>query len=126
MMKAIVLAALCAALPATTAVPAQKGSIVFFRSATLAGAGLACPIRYKGVEIIELGRGKYAQVDVKPGRYIFANRSSGVEVSVDPGETRYVRCRQNNMSAEIQLVDEETYQRYAKDLEPKDMPIAEL
>lgn len=70
----------------------EKGKIVMFRSSTLVGAPSACPFRYKGREIVELGRGRYAEWHVTPGRYILNNNTSSVEVSVNPGETRYVRC----------------------------------
>ena len=70
----------------------QPGKIVMYRGSSAMGAGLACPIRYKGREIVELARGKYAEWPVPAGRYILTNHTSSVEVAVDPGETRYVRC----------------------------------
>src|SRR5690242_11436075 len=72
--------------------PSQPGKIVMYRGSSIMGAGVACPIRYRGQEIVELARGKYAEWSVPPGRYILTNHTSSVEVFVDPGETRYVRC----------------------------------
>lgn len=86
------------------------------------GAGIACPIRYKGKEIVELGRGKYAEWQVPPGQYILNNKTASVEVSVDAGETRYVRCMIKpgflTGRADLQIVDQESFgdagTRYAR------------
>lgn len=102
------------------------GKLVFFRSATIAGGALACPVRYKGEEIVELGRGKVAELEAPAGDYVFANRSSGVELTLAPGETKYIRCRQNSFSAELQVVGEGMYGVYAKDLKPKAMKVNAL
>jgi hypothetical protein len=45
------------------------GKIIMFRPSSITGAGFACPIRYRGHELVELGRGKWAEWSVKPGRY---------------------------------------------------------
>lgn len=103
--------------PLTEAVPAAAapagGKIIMFRPGSIMGAGIACPIRYKGQEIVELGRGKFAEWQVAPGRYILNNKTASVEVSVDPGETRYVRCMIKagflTGRADLQIVDEESF-----------------
>ncbi len=81
-----------AATPAMAQEAPQGGTIILYRGATLVGAPIACPIRHEGREIVELGRGKYAEWRVKPGRYLLNNKTASIEVSVEPGETRYVRC----------------------------------
>src|SRR5688572_6830901 len=68
----------------------ESGSIIMFRGSGVWGAALGCPLRYKGREIVELGRGKYAKWAVPAGRYILVNGTASVEVSVMAGETRYV------------------------------------
>lgn len=72
--------------------PANTGKIIMYRGSTVVGAAVACPIRFQNREIVELGRGKFAQVDVAPGDYILADKISSVTVHVVPGETSYVRC----------------------------------
>lgn len=102
--------------------PGKAGEIVFFRPSTVMGAAVGCPIRHKGVEIVELGRGKFARWKVAPGRYILSNRTSSVEVTVADGETRYVRCTMKagflTSRADLQLVDAEEF-RAAGDFEEK-------
>jgi len=101
--------------PAASALPAPAGPsrILFYRPGSIMGAAVACPIRYKGRELVELGRGKYAEWDVPPGRYILTNHTASAEVSVAPGETRYVRCQIKSGfasgRADLQIVDEESY-----------------
>lgn len=68
------------------------GTIVMYRPRTLVGAAVGCPIRIKGIEVVELGRGKYFEMPVEAGRHILTNKTSSIEVNVEPGETRYVRC----------------------------------
>lgn len=63
-----------------------------YRGSTLVGAAVACPIRFQDHEVVELGRGKFAQVDVAPGDYILADKISSVTLQVKAGETNYVRC----------------------------------
>lgn len=91
-MRAFAVAAFFAIVPASAQEAPRNGTIVLYRGATLVGAVIACPIRYQGREIVELGRGKYAEWTVKPGRYLLTNKTTTIEVSVEPGETRYVRC----------------------------------
>ena len=91
----------------------QVGTIIFYRGSNVVGAALACPIRYKGREVVELGRGKYAAWQVPAGRYILTNKTASVEVSVDLGEIRYVRCMIKTGfltgRADLQIVDEESF-----------------
>jgi hypothetical protein len=105
------------------AAPDAPSKIVFYRGSSIVGAAVACPIRWKGREVVELARGKYAEWSVPPGRYLLTNHTASVEVSVAAGETRYVRCQIKSgiMSgrADLQLVDEESY-REQKGLERKE------
>ncbi len=109
----------------TPAGPAPKGKIVLYRQSSIMGAGLACPIRYKGREIVELGRGKFAEWDVPAGRYIVNNKTSSLEIAVEPGETRFVRCQIKpgfmTGRADLQVVDEETYSEHKADFERKEV-----
>jgi hypothetical protein len=112
--------------PSTTAAPVPaSGAIVMYRGSGVMGAALACPIRYKGREIVELGRGKYAQWAVPAGRYILVNGTASVEVSVMPGETRYVRCQIKTGfltgRADLQIVDEESFNAHRADYERKEV-----
>ena len=119
--------ALSAAIGVAQAAPegttATRGKIVMFRPSAIVGFGVACPIRYKGRELVELGRGKFAQWDVPVGRYILNNKTSSIEVSVDPGETRYVRCQMKSGimtgRADLQIVDQETFEQHKGDYEEK-------
>ena len=111
-MIALMMAASLAGLQGT--LPAQpSGKIVMYRPAAIVGAAVACPIRYKGQELVELGRGKYAEWQVPAGRYILNNKTSSIEVHVAPSETRYVRCtiKAGFMTgrADLQIVDEESF-----------------
>jgi hypothetical protein len=94
-----------------------------YRGGSIMGMGIACPIRYQGKEIVELARGKYAEWTVKPGRYILTNKTSSVEVSVMPGETRYVRCMIKpgflTGRADLQIVDEASFSEHSKEFEKK-------
>lgn len=96
-----------------------------YRGSGVMGAALGCPIRYKGREIVELGRGKYGQWAVPAGRYILVNGTASVEVHVMPGETRYVRCQIKTGfltgRADLQIVDEETFALHRADYEEKEV-----
>ena len=110
--------------PLSPAVPPQQsGKIVMYRGSSVVGAALGCPIRFKGREVVELGRGKFAEWDVPPGRYILTNKTSSVEVAVDAGETRHVRCMiKTGMltgRADLQVVDEESFNEHRSDYERK-------
>lgn len=102
---------------------AKPGSIVMFRGESVWGAALGCPIRYKGREIVELGRGKFAQWSVPAGRYILVNGTASVEINVAPGETRYVRCQVKTGfltgRADLQIVDQETFAVHSSDFQEK-------
>lgn len=106
--------------PAATA-PASQGTIIMYRRGSMMGFGLACPIRYQGNELVELGRSKAFQWQVKPGRYILENKTSSVEVTVEPGETRYVRCQIKpgflSGRADLQIVDGSEYAKVKAELE---------
>lgn len=103
---------------------ASAGKIIIYRGGGIVGAAVACPVRYEGKEIVELGRGKFAEWNVAPGRYILTNKTASVEVHVDPGETRYVRCQIKTgfMSgrADLQIVDRASYDK-AGGLEQKEI-----
>lgn len=121
-------AAQAAQVPSTVA-PVQSGKIIMYRGSSVMGAALGCPIRYKGQEIVELGRGKYAEWQVPPGRYILTNHTSSVEVAVDPGEIRYVRCMiKTGMltgRADLQIVDEESFDEHRNEYQLKSIaPLA--
>ena len=123
--KALIIASLIAGTPAFAQdAPATSGKIVIYRGGGVIGAAVACPVRYQGKEIVELGRGKFAEWNVAPGRYILTNKTASVEVHVNPGETRYVRCqiKAGFMSgrADLQIVDQESYSS-AGGLERKDI-----
>jgi hypothetical protein len=97
----------------------STGAIVIYRGSSIMGAALGCPIRYKGHEIVELGRGKFAEWAVPAGRYILVNGTASVEVSVLPGETRYVRCQIKTGfltgRADLQIVDEDSFAAHRAD-----------
>lgn len=112
--------------PVTTspAGPAM-GKIIMYRQGAIMGMGLGCPIRYKGVELVELGRNKYAEWPVPAGSYILANKTSSVDVNVMPGQTKYVRCviKPGMLTgrADLQIVDAETYGEHSADYERKEI-----
>ena len=99
-----------------------------YRGSSVFGAGVACPIRYKGQEIVELARGKFAEWSVPPGRYILNNHTSSIELSVNPGETRYVRCmiKMGFLAgrADLQVVDEESFNEHRSEFSQKDVNTA--
>lgn len=99
------------------------GKIVMYRGSSIVGAGIACPIRYQGKEMVELSRGKYAEWVVNPGRYVLTNKTGSVEVSVGPGETQYVRCMIKPGflvgRADLQIADEASFDEHSKEFEKK-------
>lgn len=118
---------------APAAVPAGStehptGKIVLYRPSSIMGMGVACPIRFKERELVELGRSKYAEWPVPAGRYILTNKTSSVEVTVDAGESRYVRCtiKPGFMTgrADLQIVDAESFDEHRADFEEKPVEIA--
>lgn len=100
------------------------GKIVVYRGGGITGAAVGCPIRYKERELVELGRNKFAEIPVAAGRYILTNKTSSVEVSVDPGETRYVRCQIKpgmlSGRADLQIIDKESFDKKAAEYERKE------
>jgi hypothetical protein len=116
--------------PAATPAPAAseataeaQGKIVMYRPSSIMGMGIACPIRYEGKELVELARGKYAEWPVNAGHYVLTNKTSSVEVSVNAGETRYVRCiiKPGFMTgrADLQIADEASFNEHSKDYKQK-------
>jgi len=110
--------------PAPAAPPAM-GVIVMYRPGAIMGMGLGCPIRYHGTEVVELGRNKYAEWHVPPGRYILTNKTASVEINVAPGESRYVRCQIKTGfltgRADLQIVDRESFAEHASEFERKEV-----
>ena len=106
---------------------AQEGAskIIMYRPGSVVGMALACPIRFEGKEVVELGRNKYAEWTVQPGRYILMNKTASVEVAVGPGETRYVRCaiKTGFLSgrADLQISDEATFKAKFNEFERKEV-----
>jgi hypothetical protein len=99
--------------------------IIMYRPGSVVGMALACPIRYEGKEVVELGRNKYAEWTVQPGRYILMNKTASIEVAVGAGETRYVRCaiKTGFLSgrADLQISDEATFKAKFNEFERKDV-----
>ncbi|ALJ12603.1 DUF2846 domain-containing protein [Sphingopyxis macrogoltabida] len=120
-----ILAASLALASVTAAAQEQPGKIIFYRPGAMVGLAVACPIRYEGKEIVELGRNKYAEWEVPPGRYIFMNKTAGLEVTVAPGETRYVRCaiKMGFMTgrADLQISDRASFEAKAGEFERKEV-----
>jgi len=119
-----------AGLPTATAAPMVTptaapvgGKIVMYRPASIMGMALGCPIRFREREVVELGRGKFAEWVVPAGHYILTNKTSSVDVIVDAGGTSYVRCviKPGFMTgrADLQIVDQETFAEHQKDFEKK-------
>lgn len=102
-----------------------SGKIIIYRGGSVVGAAVGCPVRHEGREVVELGRGKFAEWVVSPGRYILTNKTASVEVSVQPGETRFVRCqiKAGFMSgrADLQIVDQASFDKAKGDLERKEL-----
>jgi hypothetical protein len=114
------------ALASTTAFAQDEpGKIIMFRPGAIMGMGVACPIRYDGKEVVELGRNKFAEWSVPAGRYILTNKTASVEVTVAPGETRYVRCQIKTGfmtgRADLQIVDAASFNAKAAEFEKKDV-----
>lgn len=103
------------------------GTIVIFRPSSIVGYAVACPVRWHEREVVELGRGKYAEWKVPPGQYILTNKTSNVQVNVAAGETQYVRCtiKPGILSgrADLQMVDRETFDQHKADYAKKDVEV---
>ncbi|RVT92925.1 hypothetical protein [Sphingomonas crocodyli] len=105
--------------------PPAGGKIVIYRPSAIMGYGVACPVRYRGHEIVELGRGKFAEWVVPAGPYILTNKTASVEVNVRPGQTSYVRCQIKTGfmtgRADLQIVDQESFAEHQADYVRKDI-----
>ncbi|MBO9380421.1 hypothetical protein GG804_27025 [Sphingomonas histidinilytica] len=105
--------------------PSPTGKIIIYRPSSIMGAAIACPVRYKGRELVELGRGKYAEWEVPPGQYILTNKTASVQAIVQPGETAYVRCQIKTGfmtgRADLQIVDRESFAEHQADFERKEV-----
>ena len=114
-----------ASMPAMAQQAEQTGRIIFYRPGSVVGLAIACPIRYQGKEVVELGRNRYAEWDVPAGRYIFMNKTASVEVAIEPGETRFVRCsiKTGFMSgrADLQISDEASFKAKFDEFERKNL-----
>lgn len=123
----LALIAAAAGLPQETpaVVPQDHGTIVLYRPESIMGAAIGCPIRYKGTELVELGRGKFAEWSVPNGRYVLSNKTSNIEITVAPGERRYVRCviKPGFMSgkADLQVVEQNDFDKHGKDYQRKEI-----
>ncbi len=114
------------AVATADAAPAN-GKIIIYRPSSIMGMGIACPVRFKGHELVELGRGKFAEWEVPAGRYILNNKTSSVEVTVDAGGSSYVRCtiKPGFMTgrADLQIVDQESFAEHQADFERKEIAV---
>jgi len=124
---ALLLAAFAALImcgPVEAEPDAATGKIVIYRQGAIMGYALACPVRYEGREIVELGRNKYAEWPVPAGEYVLTNKTSSVDVIVRPGQTRYVRCQIKSGfmtgRADLQIVDKATFEEHAAEYERKE------
>lgn len=120
----VALASAVQAQEAVQPIPTETGKIVLYRQGAMVGLALGCPIRYKEREIVELGRNKYAELNVKPGRYILTNKTSSVMIDLRAGETQYVRCtiKMGFMTgrADLQYADKESFEQQAHEFERKE------
>jgi hypothetical protein len=123
---ALVLAGFAAAASAAPD-PQPSGKIVMYRPGAMFGAVMGCPIRYNGKEIVELGRGKFAEWDVPAGSYALANKSSKVTVEVASGQTKYVRCYMKmgvfGGRATLEEVGEDKFAEHSSDFERKEIAV---
>ncbi|WIA57831.1 DUF2846 domain-containing protein [Sphingobium sp. WTD-1] len=124
----MLLAAQAGEVPASsgaTGAPPERAKIVMYRGGSMMGMALGCPIRFHEREIVELGRGKFAEWEVSPGSYILTNKTSSVEVNVAAGQTKYVRCmiKTGFMTgrADLQIVDAESFAKNAAEFEKKEI-----
>lgn len=122
-MQAFLIPMMLLAAPQVGATPSADGTIIIYRGSSVYGAAIACPVRYKEATVVELGRSKFAQWSVKPGRYVLTNKTASVEVTVQPGETRYVRCQIKtgflSGRSDLQIVDAESFNKGKADFEQK-------
>lgn len=86
------MAALLSPIAEPQPMPPPTGKIVFYRTSSIVGASVDCLIRYQGREVVDLNRGEHAEWEVPVGYYNFSTKTNNLQVTVDPGQTRYVRC----------------------------------
>ncbi|WBO22318.1 hypothetical protein [Sphingomonas abietis] len=67
-------------LAAPNPAPTGSAKIIMYRGSALMGYALGCPIRFKGAEVVELGRGKFAEWAVPAGHYILTNKTASVDI----------------------------------------------
>jgi hypothetical protein len=105
--------------------PPTLGRIIIYRPSAMFGFGVACPVRYKGREVVELGRGKFSEWQVPVGQYILTNKTASVQAVVAAGDTVYVRCsiKPGFMTgrADLQIVDRESFAEHQAEFERKDV-----
>ncbi len=108
-----------AGAPATGAAATRMAKIVMYRGSGVIGATLGCPIRYMEKEVVELGRGKYAERVVPAGHYILTNKTRSVDIRLDPGEAAHVCCQiEPGMltgQADLQIVGKESFEEHQGD-----------
>jgi hypothetical protein len=89
----IILSIALALQPAAAEIePDGRGSVLLYRSEAIMGFGLGCPVRFEGKEITDLAPGEYIEWRAPPGRYVLLNKTASIEVTVEAGKTKYVRC----------------------------------
>jgi len=72
---------------------ARHSRVIFYRTPILYGLARGCPIDYQGKEIVELGRGRFAEWDVPAGQYTLESRKKKLELMLAPGQTVLVECK---------------------------------
>jgi hypothetical protein len=121
----IITSAVAMLIAAQSQASEAPGKIIMYRPGSVMGLALGCPIRYDGKEVVELGRSKYAEWNVPAGRYVLMNKTGSVEVTVAPGETRYVRCtiKTGFMTgrADLQISDRADFEQKASEFERKEV-----
>lgn len=119
-----------AQIDATPSNSSPMGKIIVYRQGAMMGMGLGCPIRYRGKEIVELGRNKFAEWPVPAGNYVLTNKTSSVDINVNPGQIKYVRCviKTGMLTgrADLQIVDAETFSQHSADYERKEVAAPDL
>jgi hypothetical protein len=112
-----------ASAPMTATADPAGAKIIFYRRSSLIGAASACPIRFEDQQLVELGRGRFAEWPVSPGDYTLSNKNSVVKVTLAPGETGYVRCVPKSGGftgrTDLQIGQEREFVRYRADFERK-------
>ena len=108
--------------------PAGKAQIVVYRLGTIIGVAMGCSGFENGIKLFELGAGRYDILNVQPGRHILTNRSGGLEISLDPGERRFVMCKiTTGMFAgtpSFSIADEASFRTRFPKLKPQSAAVA--